>query len=126
MMWGWMDSPGHRENILRRRFTHLGLGVVQNGRRTVGVAVFGERFAELGEPIPLRASGADIGRALEAASPAVYSYALSPVGRADLEGAFEVGQSPAGLRPGPYTLRPRLQDGPRFTIVMGPIVELAG
>jgi hypothetical protein len=80
----------------------------------------------LEEPIPLRASGGDIGRALETASPAIYSYGLSPVGRMDLEGAFDVGQSPVGLRPGPYTLRPRLQDGPRFTIVMGPIIELAG
>ncbi len=24
---GWMNSPGHRENILRKTFTHLGVGV---------------------------------------------------------------------------------------------------
>lgn len=27
VMKGWMDSPGHRENILRPQFTHLGSGV---------------------------------------------------------------------------------------------------
>jgi uncharacterized protein YkwD len=27
VMQGWMDSPGHRENILRPQFTHLGSGV---------------------------------------------------------------------------------------------------
>jgi uncharacterized protein YkwD len=27
VMEGWMNSPGHRENILRPQFTHLGSGV---------------------------------------------------------------------------------------------------
>ena len=27
VMQGWMNSPGHRENILRPQFTHLGSGV---------------------------------------------------------------------------------------------------
>jgi uncharacterized protein YkwD len=27
VMQGWMDSPGHRENILRPQYTHLGSGV---------------------------------------------------------------------------------------------------
>jgi uncharacterized protein YkwD len=25
---GWMESPGHRDNILNRRFRHIGVGVV--------------------------------------------------------------------------------------------------
>lgn len=28
---GWMDSPGHRENILRAGWTHTGVGVAQSG-----------------------------------------------------------------------------------------------
>lgn len=28
---GWMNSPGHRANILNASFTHLGVGYVQNG-----------------------------------------------------------------------------------------------
>lgn len=28
----WMDSPGHRENILRPEFTEIGVGVVKSGR----------------------------------------------------------------------------------------------
>lgn len=27
----WMDSPGHRENILKPNFTHIGIGYVENG-----------------------------------------------------------------------------------------------
>lgn len=29
---GWMDSPGHRANILNPRFTHLGVGAAHNPR----------------------------------------------------------------------------------------------
>ncbi|MBO1915365.1 hypothetical protein J4G37_62370, partial [Microvirga sp. 3-52] len=27
----WMDSPGHRENILKPGFTHIGIGYDSNG-----------------------------------------------------------------------------------------------
>uniref|UniRef100_UPI001EE75798 CAP domain-containing protein n=1 Tax=Metasolibacillus meyeri TaxID=1071052 RepID=UPI001EE75798 len=27
----WMDSPGHRANILNAQFTHIGVGYVENG-----------------------------------------------------------------------------------------------
>jgi uncharacterized protein YkwD len=127
LMDSWMDSPGHRDNVLRARFTHLGLGAVQNGRRTLAVAVFGQRFAELNEPLPRAPTSAQITRALEAASPAIDSYDLSPVGHDEREGSFGAGQSPAGLRAGPYILRPRMSAGGRqFTIVLGPIVDLNG
>jgi len=32
-MTGWMNSPGHRANILRAEFTHLGVGVATRGRK---------------------------------------------------------------------------------------------
>ncbi len=38
VMQGWMDSPGHRENILRPEYTHLGLGVATGdfkGQRSI-------------------------------------------------------------------------------------------
>ena len=28
---GWMNSPGHRANILSSSFTHIGVGYVENG-----------------------------------------------------------------------------------------------
>ena len=36
----WMNSPHHRENILRPGFTHLGVGVVQRGDRIMLVQDF--------------------------------------------------------------------------------------
>ena len=38
VMQGWMDSPGHRENILRTEYTHLGSGVATGdfkGQRSI-------------------------------------------------------------------------------------------
>ncbi len=31
VMMGWMNSPGHRQNLLDARFVHLGVGQTTNG-----------------------------------------------------------------------------------------------
>jgi len=36
----WMDSPGHRENILNSSFTQLGIGFVRNHRTTYWTQLF--------------------------------------------------------------------------------------
>lgn len=51
----WMDSPGHRQNILEPSWTHLGVGVQQSGRYVFATQLFAEAVAEmLGEKPPLR------------------------------------------------------------------------
>ena len=37
---GWMESPGHRENILRPQMTHLGVGVVKTPEGYLMTALF--------------------------------------------------------------------------------------
>ncbi len=37
---GWMGSPGHRANLLRPEFTHLGVGLVRQGQQVVVVQNF--------------------------------------------------------------------------------------
>jgi len=37
---GWMKSPGHRANILRRDFEHLGVGVAWDGTFVLATQVF--------------------------------------------------------------------------------------
>jgi uncharacterized protein YkwD len=52
----WMDSPGHRDNILSGQFTHIGIGVQQKGDQFYATQVFGELVAkmitELPDPVP--------------------------------------------------------------------------
>ncbi len=43
----WMDSPGHRANILRAKFSHLGVGVVRKGKTYYAAQVFGDLVAEM-------------------------------------------------------------------------------
>lgn len=49
---GWMDSPGHRENILNSRFTHLGVGVIVEGRKVLITQVFAYPMVKLISKIP--------------------------------------------------------------------------
>ena len=43
MMLAWMDSDSHRDNILERRFTDLGIGVVASGGAVAYTTDFGKR-----------------------------------------------------------------------------------
>jgi uncharacterized protein YkwD len=40
VMRGWMNSPGHRQNLLNPTFTELGLGLAEAGGRRYWVQVF--------------------------------------------------------------------------------------
>lgn len=60
---GWMDSPGHRENILRPGWTHTGVGVAQSGSTFYFTQVFAILPVTKSAPAP--ASGwLDVLRAL--------------------------------------------------------------
>jgi uncharacterized protein YkwD len=52
----WMGSEGHRENILNKMFSHIGVGIRQEGNRFYATQVFGDLLAlmvtELPEVIP--------------------------------------------------------------------------
>jgi uncharacterized protein YkwD len=52
IMQAWMKSPGHRENILRKEFTHLGVGVCAAGREIRATQEFAGIRALLTHPLP--------------------------------------------------------------------------
>lgn len=120
----WMDSPDHRDNVLRPSFTHVGLGVCQKWARTIAVAVFGQHFAELDQPLPLRMAAADLAQAVAAAQTDMASFDLSAVGQNERQGPFGPTR-PVTAPSGAYTLRPRFRQGSQFVVVLGPIVELS-
>lgn len=62
MMAAWMRSPGHRKNILRPTFDHIGVAVILAPEgRAYGVQIFGTLDAELIGPPPKQvAYGAQI------------------------------------------------------------------
>lgn len=115
---GWMNSPGHRANILAPAHTHVGVGIAY--RPDLGelrlVQEFVNRYVEL-DPLPQElplAAAADIsGRLLNGATDPLINLAYEPFPRplsqADLErtGAYRSEAQPFGV--------PDIQaDGDRF------------
>ncbi|MDZ4181333.1 MAG: CAP domain-containing protein [Candidatus Cloacimonadaceae bacterium] len=49
---GWMNSPGHRENILTPEYTHLGVGVVLKGSKLYSTQNFGTAIVKLKSALP--------------------------------------------------------------------------
>ena len=39
-MAGWMNSPGHRKNLLSPGYTHLGVGVIAGSQEITATQVF--------------------------------------------------------------------------------------
>jgi uncharacterized protein YkwD len=56
---GWMDSPPHRKNILRRPFTHLGACVTRSDDKMRSTQVFAHIAGELTEPLPWSMAAGD-------------------------------------------------------------------
>lgn len=48
----WMNSPGHRANILRKNYSHMGVGIYRNGNRYYATQVFGTLVARLSDKLP--------------------------------------------------------------------------
>ncbi len=122
----WRTSPGHRANMLRPEYNHVGFGVVQHGGRTIAGAVFGHRFAELAAPAPFRIGGGDgLAGVLDGATPRLTGYELQPVRGGQSLGPFADRDAPGPLSPGAYAIRPHAPDPSvpyRYWILFGPIV----
>jgi hypothetical protein len=122
----WRESPGHRANMLRPDYTHIGFGVVAKGDRTIAGTVFGHTYAELAAPAPLRISrGDELAGVLDGAAPLLSGYELQPVEGGEVLGPFEGEAAPGRLSPGAYAIRPHAPDPMvpyRYWILFGPIV----
>lgn len=60
---GWVNSPGHYKNMVSTAFTHVGLGCVQNGRKTICAQVFAKLVGALVQPlapVQQRSGGANL------------------------------------------------------------------
>ena len=124
----WRNSPGHRSNMLRRNYTHIGIGVVRGGSRTIGAVAFGERFAELDIPLVWRiGDGSILPQLLKTSGAPIRGYALAPVGGGEEIGPFWLDDPPSTADRGEaYALKPYMTDAAdkhRFIIIDGPIVE---
>jgi uncharacterized protein YkwD len=120
---GWENSPGHRANLLRADYTHVGHGVVRIKDLWYSAAVFGGRAASLDQPMPLHADGPQINAALIAAHPALPAYFVSEPEAQPTGDAYPTPGLGPRLPPGAWRLRPLKPKGGRASSVLwGPIV----
>ena len=122
---GWLDSPGHRQNLLDPAYDRFGLAAAGQGERVVIVQVFGDRKAQLAEPVPLEVKeGAALPLTFaETGGPAPQSFAFAPPGTPVEElVTLELSANEVVVEPGEYRLQfflPTEREG-YFEIVGGP------
>jgi uncharacterized protein YkwD len=124
---GFMESPGHRDNLLSPEHTRHGLGAAVQDDRLVVVHVFAAPSTLLREPVPLRVRPGeplplDFAEGYEA--PAQYGYA--PHGRpaADIV-PLEITANEVAVDPGAYRLVFLIpsEESPRlFAVAEGPVI----
>jgi uncharacterized protein YkwD len=126
IMKAWMNSPGHRENILRKEFTHLGAGVCTAGREIRATQDFASVQSFLTHPLPAAiGSGSSVDLSTYGGkAPDMFDLWSKQNRRAAGSAAPIPGarlQAPRGI----YVLRFYYGRGPRsFTIYEGPTIEI--
>lgn len=55
----WMNSTGHRDNILRKEYTSLGVGVAVKGQDVRATQNFAAAYAMTDQPVPLQVRGGE-------------------------------------------------------------------
>jgi uncharacterized protein YkwD len=126
---GWMNSPGHRANILRASMTHLGVGIAANDDRIYVVQNFADVRARLSDPVPARLRQGDVIR-VQLAPGSTGGFNAVALLRADAEGPVTkrpgpLGQISVDVPAGLWRVALYRSVGPqRFEISMGPLVQV--
>uniref|UniRef100_B0T4X9 SCP-like extracellular n=1 Tax=Caulobacter sp. (strain K31) TaxID=366602 RepID=B0T4X9_CAUSK len=126
IMGQWKTSPGHRANLLAEGFTHVGYGVLRQGREVIAVGAYAEVSARLETPAPLRvASVAAIAASLSRATPRIDQFSVSEPGAEALIETYLESPQAQTLPPGAWQLRPHLSTGARkYQVAWGPVFVL--
>lgn len=118
-----MASPGHRENILRPEFTHLGVGVsLRNGevRTTQNFALV---RAMLDQPIPREVKSGDVLRLETTPGAERYDFWVSDSGLT-AGSSYAISDGTVRVQPGVYKVRFYFPTATGYTTFMGPQVEV--
>jgi len=125
---GWMQSPGHRENILSKTFTHGVVGVWQNGPDVWATQVFSATRGYLAQGVPREISQKScftlaVGTDSDPSPSAFELFSVGTDGRS--LGVGPLGSIRLEAAPGRYLLKFRFPTGPnRYSVVTGPTVRV--
>ncbi|MCA1565906.1 MAG: CAP domain-containing protein [Acidobacteria bacterium] len=119
----WMESPGHRENILRPDYTHLGVGVSIKGDEVRATQNFALVRALIDQPMPLEVKSGEVLHLATTPGAEKYDFWLSSSGLKVGEGA-DIADGTVRVNPGVYKLRFYFPTPGGYTIFTGPQVEV--
>ncbi len=121
----WMSSPGHRENILRPEFTHLGVGVCAAGNVINATQNFAEVRAYLLTDLPEEIRRGDsIDLRAAPFSPVQYDFQGKNRGMT-VNGPFPISRNRVDIQPGVYQMRFYFMSKPNsYSIYTGPQLKV--
>jgi hypothetical protein len=124
----WMNSAGHRANILNREYTHLGVGIATEGVEIRATQNFAEAAAFLVTPVPRairRGQALDLAMKPVARVAPVQFDLWSEESRKRVFGPAALAPVPIEAPPGSYRLRFYFPIGNRrFTVRVGPEITV--
>ncbi len=130
IMDNWMQSAGHRENILKEEYTHLGVGVAVRGKLIMATQNFAKVAAYTNDPVPgwvtrgekLNLSATPVSEPV--AAPVKVDF-FSPKQDKQIGEAQKLPYVIADIEPGVYHLRFYFpaQKG-RYTLYTGPEIKV--
>jgi len=123
IMGGWMNSPGHRENILRPEFTHLGLGVTRQDSLVMATQNFAVVQAYVNSKVPAKVSAGQQIKVSASQSPAKVDV-WNPDRGLKVAGPFDPSSVQVPTSPGRYRLRFYFAQDGGYAIYSGPSIEV--
>jgi hypothetical protein len=127
---GWMNSPKHRENILRQRFTHGVVGLALHDKDVWATQLFAEAHGYLTTPVPRHIERGGCLQLLvepypESRAQAARFELFDPRARVRALEPRPVGTVSVSATPGDFLLKFHFPvDATRFTVVRGPTLQL--
>ena len=118
-----MASPGHRENILRPEFTHLGVGVSMRGGQVRTTQNFALVRALVDQPIPREVKSGEVLRLVTTPSAEKYDFWM-PSSGISAGNSFDIGDGTVRVQPGVYKVRFYFPTASGYSTYMGPQVEV--
>ncbi len=131
---GLMASPGHRENILRETFTHIGVGAAGDGQHVRLTQLFGGRKALLdsdlpamvrvGTPLALAATPSSADTRTRGRTAERFALFAADRGQA-VQGPDPIANAVVRAAPGIYRLQLYFSETGGWTIAFGPDLKVA-
>lgn len=119
----WMGSPGHRENILRSKFTHLGVGVARRDSIVMATQNFAAVKAYTNSTVPAEASSGQKLQISASPSPSQVDF-WNPDRGLKVAGPFDPASIQVPESAGQYRIRFYFPQDGGYAIYNGPSIEV--